>query len=98
MKLWLLRPMPGLLYGDNPWEPWYDKCFGLVICAASEERARQIADDDAGDENSGYHFDHDLRRVPYCTKHPWLNPKYSSCAQLVPTEEGGVIIRDFHSA
>lgn len=42
MKLWLLRPRdpPPV---PNPWDPWYDLPFGLVVRAESELAAREIA-------------------------------------------------------
>ena len=36
MRLWLLRPQEGLIEGDNPWDPWYDKAFGFVVRAETE--------------------------------------------------------------
>jgi hypothetical protein len=49
MKLFLLRPKENLL-GENPWEPWYDKCFGEVVRAKNEIEARQLADSVFKDE------------------------------------------------
>ena len=93
-RLWLLRPVDGLPDKDNPWEPWYDKSFGFVICADSEEEARQLAHANAGDENRGEF----LERETADTKAPWLNAKYSTCAELTPAHEKGVVLQDFHSA
>ena len=86
MKLWLLRPVenPQAAKG-NPWEPWYNKAFGFVVRAETEEEARKLADGEAGDEN---------RDV--CQ--PWLNAKYSSCVELKVKGEPGVVIRDFAAA
>lgn len=56
MTLWVLEPVTQLPDGDDPWEPWYDKCFGFVICADTEARARAIADENACDENDGDSF------------------------------------------
>lgn len=83
-KLWLLRPQENLLSSDNPWSPWYDKNFGFVIRASSEEAARIMADETAADENRGYR--------------PWLDPKYSSCVELLAEGPAEVIIADFAAA
>jgi len=47
MNLWLLRPSSNLPddRAKNPWIPWYDKCFGMVIRAETEEDARKLADE-----------------------------------------------------
>ena len=90
MKLWLLRPqekyervsLGGNDDASNPWEPWFDKAFGFVVRAETEERARQLASEDAGDENEG----------------SWLSPEFSSCVELSVTGLETVIIRDFASA
>ncbi|MGO9913727.1 MAG: hypothetical protein ACLQIB_03300, partial [Isosphaeraceae bacterium] len=42
-KLWILEPRRDLTSGDNPWSPWFDKCFGMIVEAASEASARSIA-------------------------------------------------------
>ena len=49
-KLYLLRPIEGL--SDSPWEPWYDKTFGFVVRAVSEEEARELANNKCGDEGT----------------------------------------------
>jgi hypothetical protein len=51
MKLWTLRPnaSPGRSEW-GPWDPWYDKAFGFVIRAETEERARSLANERCGDE------------------------------------------------
>lgn len=94
MKLWILRPVEGLNRGDNPWEPWYDKAFGFVIRAASEQDARKFAHEGAGSENRGEFLDRKIAD----TKSPWLDPKYSTCEELASSGEEGVIIQDFASA
>jgi len=83
MKLWILRPIH--TKGDDPWNPWYDKSFGFVVVASSEIRARQLAHGDAGDENMA-------------APSPWLDPKYSTCIELVPGNEEEIIMCDFASA
>lgn len=89
MKLWLLKPK--LDREPNPWQPWYDKCFGSVVRAETEEDARRDADLGAGGENhTGY--------PEYREQHPWLSDEYSTCEELTPDGEAGVILSDFRSA
>ncbi len=94
MRLWLLRPAGGLKKGDNPWEPWFDKVFGFVVRADTEEEARALAHDDAGDENRGGF----RGRAKYLTKQPWLDAKYSTCVELLPEGAAGVVMEDFWRA
>ena len=94
MKLWLLRPVGGLPVGDNPWSPWYDKCFGFVVRAATGQRAREIAMSKAGDEIN----DTFLGKRVSNTRTPWLDPKYSTCMELLQSGDEGRIISDFASA
>jgi hypothetical protein len=89
MKLWLLRPLDDLPEDDNPWEPWYDKAFGFVVRAETEDEARVISATEGGDENRA-------RRSP--TGSPWLDPCLSSCIELAPGGEAGVVIMDFCAA
>lgn len=93
-RLWLLRPVDRLPNNDNPWEPWCDKSFGFVVCAESEEEARQLAHANAGDENRGEF----LGGKTADTKSPWLDAKYSTCAELTPAHEKGIVLQDFNSA
>lgn len=94
MKLWLLRPADGLDKNDNPWEPWYDKAFGFVVRAETEEEARKLAHDDAGDENRGEF----LGRKTADTNSPWLEAKYSTCTELSGDGDAGVVMQDFAAA
>ena len=92
MKLYLLKPVadlpqpgPGKTSVDgNPWSPWFDKAFGFVVRAETEQEARNLAHGAAGDEN----------------RHgsPWLEPKFSTCAELIPEGEIGIVVRDFAAA
>jgi hypothetical protein len=93
MKLWLLRPMPGLT-DDNPWDPWYDKAFGFIVRAETEEQARAFAHDRAGDENRGEFLEEKIAN----TKEPWKNAKYSSCIELTSDGDAEVIMKDFMAA
>lgn len=75
MKLWILRPI-------NAWEPWYDKAFGFVVRAETEDAARTLASEQAGDELS----------------HSWMMSSRTSCVPLEQEGEAAVIIRDFAAA
>ena len=94
MKLWLLKPNEHLTDGDNPWQPWYDKCFGMVIRAETEERARQIAHENASDENRNEFLGEFISQ----TNQPWLNKKYSDCIELNQSGEEGLILQDMRMA
>jgi hypothetical protein len=87
MKLWLLRPVPE----DSLWKPWYDKSFGFVVRAETESHARKIAEENAGDENRQL-GDANTERCA------WLNATHSTCVELTPDGEPGLIIVDFASA
>jgi len=71
MKLWILRPTG---YNDehpDNWTPWYDKAFGFIISTVTEERARRIAAENAGDEGED----------------AWLNANTSSCKELIVSDQ-----------
>jgi len=78
MKLWLLRPIEG----TECWEPWYDKCFGMVVRARTELEARSIAAKNAGDE----------RMIA------WLNKENSTCVELTQKGKAELVIQDIHAA
>lgn len=92
VTLYLLRPIDGL--DPDPWSPWYDKAFGFVIRAESEQAARTLADKKGGDEtrqaSPGYKFNE--------PRHPWLNPAQSSCETLSADGPEELVIQDFNSA
>ena len=94
MKLWILRPVKGLDKNDNPWEPWYDKVFGFVVRAETEDEARAFAHAEAGDENRGEF----LYRKTANTNQPWMDAKYSTCTDLLPEGDAGVVMQDFAAA
>lgn len=88
MKLWLLENNKDLAEGNNPWKPWYDKSFAMIVRAETEEQARDIANEEAGDENN------ELDSVPA----PWKDPSYSTCVELTAEGEAGLIIQEFMQA
>ncbi len=94
MNLWLLRPADRDNPMDDPWDPWFNKAFGFVVRAETEEDARRFADCDAGEENRGTFLGKKITE----TNAPWLDPKYSTCERLLDDGEAGIIIKDFSSA
>lgn len=92
-KLWILFPREGLSKEDNPWKPWYDKVFGVVVHAETEEEARRLANEEGGDETGP------RRNVHYQTGgDPWLDAHYSTCEELSLEGPSEVIMTDFRSA
>ena len=87
MKLWLLQPVENLPDKYNPFEPWYDKASGFVIRAETEKKARKIANKNGGDELG-------LDRKDK----PWLDPKLTSCRELIPEGKEQLILKDFRAA
>lgn len=92
--LWLLRPKEFLPDDDNPWNPWYDKCFGFVIRADSEKEARQLANKNGQDECRGKF----LKKKVANTTIPWLKEKYSTCTELPDIGPSMIIMQDNHNA
>ena len=93
MKLWLLKPVDDL-HDDDPWSPWYDRCFGFIIRAGTEREAREIANQNAGEENRGEFLNEKIAN----TTTPWLDSKYSTCEVLTGDGEPGVILEDVRNA
>ena len=90
MELYILKPIENLPDGDNPWNPWFDKCYGMVIRAKNEKSARNHADKKAGDENRGEFLNKKISN----TKHPWLDKKYTTCEILSSDGKNGIIIQN----
>jgi hypothetical protein len=89
MKLWELAPN-NTDGDDSPWNPWYDKCFKFVIRAKTAKKAREIAEENAGDENK------DCRGNKYCNV--WLDSKLTYCIELKKEGEEILIIKDLRNA
>ena len=81
MKLWILLPLSPLVLKniDNPWKPWYDKSFGFVVRAETEEQARQLAAELCGNER----------------KEAWISTIYSSCDELTNDGPAEIIMKDY---
>lgn len=91
MKLWLLQARTDLPEGDDPWNPWYDKTFAMVVRAKDEQHARALAHTAGADENRGSF----LNAKSADTQTPWLQDKYSTCEPLVArVGPAGVLITD----
>lgn len=80
MKLWLLRPIK--IHGDSLWNQWYDKAFGFVVRANTEQEARELANEESGDE-------------VYDEPDVWLKQEFTLCEELTTQGESEVILRDF---
>lgn len=80
MKLWLLRPRDDLV--TSPWHPWYDKAFGFVVRAETEDAARCVASAECGDEKPN----------------AWLDEKFSTCIPLEASGDCEIVVRDFAAA
>jgi len=101
MNIYLLRPIAVADGAPWPWSPWYDKAFGFVVRAETEEEARQLADAEAGDENNAVNAEGYYIYGPAAAKqerHPWLLAEFSTCVILTADGDAGVIIKDFASA
>lgn len=85
MRLWHIFARGDLPEHDNPWNPWFDTAVGFVVRAETEQRARELANEMAGDE---------CRRQDDA----WTNSRYSHCHQLPVDGAEGVILRDFDAA
>lgn len=94
MKLWLLRPVgyDGADYDeadiDPLWNPWYDKTFGFVVRAETEDEARQLAQGEAGDEAR-----ESLNGTP-----AWTSAEHSTCIELTVDGPTEIVIVDNHAA
>ena len=95
MKLFLLKPIHKK--GDDPWSPWYDKAFGFVIRAESEEQARALAQANGGDEVRQPYLYPD---PPADYNIPWNDATYSTCELLYSKAKGSeeILMRDHRAA
>lgn len=86
MKLFKLVANPeALRRPKNPWSPWYDKCFSLVVRAHDEAEARFIATNMGGDE---------VLDGPEA----WRDPALSICEELTAEGKAGLILADVRTA
>lgn len=78
MRLYILKPLDG---GED-WDPWYDKCFGMVVRASTVQKARKLASLHCGDEG----------------KDVWVQRNKTSCKSLQHHGSSGIIIKDVRCA
>lgn len=93
MKLWLLRPIDDES-DSGPWSPWYDKAFGFVVRAETENAARALI----GENHEGGDEIRTTYASPPSVTDPWRDTKLSSCEELTAEGPAEIIIRDFHAA
>lgn len=91
MKLWLLKPID--LESDH-WDPWYDRCFAIVVRAETEYKARTLAQSVAGPEGQVYNRD----TGRYERTDVWMLQAITSCVDLLPEGKPGVIVQDIREA
>ena len=81
------------LYLLNRSDPFWDEKAGFVIRAESARRAREIADSKGGDENYEYsEVTDEMERI-----YPWKDRRMSSCKEITPEGEEGIILIDFRA-
>jgi hypothetical protein len=96
MKIWLLKPVDHLPDRMSPWFPGGNTIHGFVVRASSEEKARSIADENAGWENSGKSWNSLARQnILGKSEHPWLDPELSICVELIADGKEEVILKDY---
>lgn len=96
MRLWILRPRADLDPSNNPWEPWYDRCFGFIVRAFDEAQARSLAAEQPGSEvRMEWDEEAETSRV---VLNPWLHAEYSTCAELTADGAAEVVMSDVHAA
>ncbi len=66
---------------EGDYVPTYDCNDGFVIVAATPRRARALAASTRGDEGAEV----------------WLDADRSSCIELSPDQEEGIVLADFHA-
>lgn len=81
MKIFLIRPIDEEC---DEWKPWYNKSFGFVIRAETEDRARKIAFDTA----DGLFIKH----------LPWTDKKKVECIEIKSEGKEEIILQDFRRA
>jgi hypothetical protein len=98
VKLWLLRPRADVLAREvHPWEPPFEKVFGLVIRAATEAAARALAQSQAGQEGLGIYRQFGLEEDE-AAANVWIDSAWTSCDELEPGGEAGVVLVDRREA
>jgi hypothetical protein len=81
----------------NPWRPWFDKVFGLVVRANNEAEARALAQARAGNEGLGIYREFGFGEEEIALG-VWLDPDYTACEALAHDGPPGVILVDRREA
>lgn len=89
--LWLLS-VAETTEADAVWSTWYDKNFGFVVRASSEEEARALAQAEARRYDTEGHS-HGIE-----PDDAWLKPSLTSCTRLLEEGSVGIILRDYRGA
>ena len=87
-KLWILEPREDLPADDNPWEPWFNRCFGIIVEAATEDRARAIAHENCTCKDQWILRD----------KRAFIDPRYTTCTELRPSGQDRFVMATFEEA
>jgi hypothetical protein len=96
MHLWLLRPQYAVLARSaHPWEPPFDKTFGILVRAETEADARRLANEKAGYEGRGVYLSLGVDEDEVA-EDVWLDEKWTTCRELEAEGEPGVILVDRH--
>lgn len=77
-KLWILESRGGLKPRQDPWRGYLNQTYCMVIRAETEEDARAIATEHAHSEGGK----------------AWADHKLSSCKELLPSGEPGIVVRE----
>jgi hypothetical protein len=98
--IWVLRPRDNRDGDWDPWNPWYDKIFGLIVAAETEEEARETAQENSGDETRKSRVHDDVFESERDIS-VWTDAKFSTCVPIEEyVEETGddVLMKDFARA
>jgi len=88
MTLYLLEPVEDLQKEDDLWSDYYGCVFGMVIRAQTEIEARKIAQKEGGFETERVDKNQIVKLFP------WHDPKYTTCVELTPVGDAGLIVKD----
>jgi len=94
MKLYYLTP----LYPDNHMWCQMDTVHGFVVRSPDEQTARQLAQEQAADENYTYDFSEGFLKGKRISLDVWLDPKWTSCEEIFQDGPAEIICRDFHGS
>jgi hypothetical protein len=81
----------------HPWEPPFEKVFGLVVRAEDEAAARALAQGQAGYEGLGIYRELGADEEDVA-ENVWLEPGWTSCEELESEGSAGVVLVDRREA